>query len=124
MRGDRDNTKAPLPVTTEAAAVVVSTGANGFCGYWRDLETGNRVQLAPPDDARWNCGGPTGASEVDEHENVDLDGVFVARRRSEGGAGCDDAAGSGGPLCAFDDLVVWIPASLLLGKLVQAGRLP
>jgi len=48
----------------------------------------------------------------------------VARRPSEGGPGCDDAAGSSGPLCAFDDLLIWVPSTVLLGKMVDAGWLP
>jgi type II secretory pathway pseudopilin PulG len=125
VRGDRDRTKKPLTITTQAAALVVSTGANGHCGWQRDDATGAPRQLAPPDDGvRWNCSVETGASEADEYENIDGDGVFSVRQRSEGGASCDDAQGSAGPLCAYDDLVVWLPHTLLLGKLVDSGWLP
>jgi prepilin-type N-terminal cleavage/methylation domain-containing protein len=125
VRGDRDRTKNPLVITTEAAAVVISTGANGHCGWQRDDASGAPRRLAPPDDgARWDCSGMKGLVEADEYENLDGDAVFSARQRSEGGAGCNDAQGSGGLLCAYDDLVVWLPHTLLLGKLVEAGWLP
>ena len=99
-----------------AAAVVVSVGANGHCG----ITLAGATLVADG----WDCGSGPASGTVDEFENVDGDSVFVARGRSEGGAGCDDAPGSAGPLCAFDDLVIWIPTTVLLGKLVQAGWLP
>jgi prepilin-type N-terminal cleavage/methylation domain-containing protein len=120
IQGDRDTGKSPVTITTTAAAVVVSTGANGHCGTRIDGST----LTAPDDGARWSCGALTGASAVDEFENVNDDATFVDRQRSEGGSNCDDDTGSGGPLCAFDDILVWVPTPILLGKLIEAGQLP
>jgi type II secretory pathway pseudopilin PulG len=59
--------------------------------------------------------GPQGANET---ENVDgagnVDPVFVSRPP-------DPAGAAGGE---FDDLLVWIPASLLYSRLIAAGVLP
>lgn len=121
IRGDRDAGKGQVTITTTAAAVVLSTGSNGHCGFRLD---GN--QLAAPDSGvRWDCGTLTGAGAADEFENIDeTNAVYVSRAFSEGGENCDDDTGSGGPLCAFDDLLVWVPTTILLGKLVEAGQLP
>jgi prepilin-type N-terminal cleavage/methylation domain-containing protein len=121
--GERDAAKAPVTITTNAVAVVVSTGSNGHCGT--RVDNGVLNVLAPPDGgARWNCGARTGAGAADELENVDGNAVFVSRSYSEGDDNCDDAAGSAGPLCTFDDQLVWVPTTILLGKLVDAGQLP
>ena len=98
---------------TTAAAVIVSFGPNGFCGTNTD-----GVQRPPPAGA---CGVLTAA--VDESENTDANGTFVSRTYTGGGAGCDDST-EGSLFCEFDDMVVWIPTSLLLGKLIEAGQLP
>ena len=102
---ERLSDKSQRLITDSAAAIVVSLGSNGFGGT--DLD-GNTLPA------------PTG---TDELENIDGNTPFMTRIRTEGGSGCDDTAGVS-PLCEFDDLVVMIPTPLLLGRLVQAGRLP
>lgn len=102
---ERRSDKSLATITTSAAAIVVSLGDNGLGGT--DLD-GSALPA------------PTGADEL---ENTDLNPSFITRIRTDGGAGCDDTAGTS-PLCEFDDLVVMVPTPLLLGRLVQAGRLP
>lgn len=102
---ERLSDKSERLVTDSAAAIVVSLGGNGLGGT--DLD-GNVLP------------SPTGADEL---ENTNLDPNFITRIRTDGGAGCNDTAGTS-PLCEFDDLVVMVPTPLLLGRLVQAGRLP
>lgn len=54
------------------------------------------------------------ATGTDEAENLNGDAAFVFKDRTE-------AAAAGG---AFDDLMVWIPRSLLVSKMINAGQLP
>lgn len=103
--GERRSDKSLVTITTSAAAIVLSLGSNGLGGTNLD---GNPLPA------------PTGADEI---ENIDGDATFITRIRTDGGAGCSDTV-TGVPLCEFDDLLVMIPTSLLLGRLVQAGRLP
>lgn len=102
---DRDSSKNAVTLASNAAAVVVSLGGNGFGG--RDLD-GNTVVA------------PTGADEL---ENTDGDAVFVRRGHSPGASSCSDTSGTN-PFCEFDDVVIWIPEALIKSRLVEAGRLP
>jgi len=99
---------------TSAAAVIVSFGSNGFCGTKPD-----GTQMEP---ATGTCPS-VGVTTTDEFENSDPDTNFVSRTFTNGGAGCSDTV-EGSIFCEFDDIVVWIPTSLLLGKLIEAGQLP
>jgi prepilin-type N-terminal cleavage/methylation domain-containing protein len=100
-------TKAVIAMTTNAPAVVVSHGANGFGG----------TQLA---------GGTVDIPTVgtDEDENFDGNTVFVLRTRTPFQAGCVDDLDETVPLCEFDDLLIWISTPELLNRLVQANLLP
>ena len=102
---ERLGDKSTRNIATDAAAVIVSFGDNGSGGT--DLD-GNTLAA------------PVGADEL---ENTDADTTFVTRIRTDGEATCNDAAAASS-FCEFDDLVVLIPTPLLLGRLVQAGRLP
>ena len=81
-------------VAQTVAAVIVSHGADMLGGY-----NSSGVQL----------GGASG----DQLENANGDAEFVTRT-------FDDGAGA----THFDDLLAWIPANLLVGKLAAAGKLP
>jgi prepilin-type N-terminal cleavage/methylation domain-containing protein len=119
-RGDNPATapaiesKSQVTLSQTAPAVVVSVGSNGLGG--RDI-AGNI--LAVP------------ANNTDEIENSLIFIVgngnaanrFVSRGHTPAGAGCDETT-EGVAFCQFDDLVIWIPARLLHGRLVEAGRLP
>jgi len=119
----RDDNKNEIEFATNAAALIVSYGPNGYCGRRLD-----GTQVAP---ATGSC--PTTAltnDPSDEFENSDLedsnaaeDVDYVSRSYTNGGTNCDDTD-STKIFCEFDDLVVWIPTSLLLGKLIEAGQLP
>ncbi len=52
------------------------------------------------------------APGTDESRNLDGNGVFVAREAS---------MAEGNP---FDDLVAWVPLTVLAGRMIAAGRLP
>lgn len=96
-------------LTSNAAAVLLSFGANGLGG-----RTLAGTVLPPP-----------GAS-ADEFDNSDGDASFATRPVREGfdGAGCDDSAPGADIPCEFDDIVTWLSPSVLFARLVDAGRLP
>lgn len=102
---DRASDKSEITLTSNAVAVVVSLGGNGFGGTDTDFNA---------------LAAPIGADEL---ENTDGDIKFVRRNYSLGAATCSDTSGTT-PFCEFDDLVTWIPEPLLKGQLVEAGRLP
>ncbi len=102
---DRASNKSPITLTSNAAAVIVSLGSNGYGG--RDTDGNTLV-------------APTGADEL---ENTNGDVNFVRRNYSLGAGTCSDTGGTT-PLCEYDDLVTWIPESVLKSRLVEAGRLP
>lgn len=92
-------------LTINAASVIVSLGANGFGG----TDTSG-VTLRAPDGA-------------DELENTNGDAVFISRVRTAGSASCDDSVATAA-FCEFDDVITVISTPFLLGKMVQAGKLP
>ena len=113
---DTKNTIALTSGLSAAAAVVVSTGRNGYGG--RNLDGG--TPTAPV---------PSGTQDpLDEAENTDGDNTYVRRGFSPVADPCDDdtppAPGLTLPFCEYDDLVVWIPDTLLRSRLVAAGLLP
>lgn len=111
-RGDNPATsgtqegKFAFDAAREIPAVLLSHGRNGFGAT--SVAGVARAAAAAPDEA----------------ENADGDDVYVARGYSAGDASCADDGNEATPLCAFDDLVVWIVPTVLNDKLVSAGRLP
>jgi type II secretory pathway pseudopilin PulG len=83
-------------LTNNAAALVYSTGANGFGGRMTD-------GTAMP--------APTSAHEL---ENANLNNNFVSRVPTS----ATSALGE------FDDMLTVVPASVLVGRMIQASRLP
>jgi type II secretory pathway pseudopilin PulG len=83
--------------TTNAAAVVLSHGPNGWGSRTID---GNTLLAAP--------------TSADELANTDIDSIFVSRT----------ATASGSTAGEFDDLVLWVPTSLLFNRMVAAQKLP
>lgn len=55
---------------------------------------------------------PTGGTGTDESKNVDNNIVFVSHAPVTGGAN------------AFDDIATWIPATIIIKKMLDAGKLP
>jgi len=60
----------------------------------------------------WSVGSRSGAANVHESENLSSNRVFVNRTRA-------DAAGA-----EFDDIVTWIPMTLVISRMVAGGQLP
>ncbi len=85
--------------TTNAIAVVVSHGANGFGGI-------NTTQAAPDNQML----APAGADEL---ENTTLNRIFVSHTPTPQGS-----------VNEFDDSVNWISANILMNRMVAAGQLP
>lgn len=56
----------------------------------------------------------TGGTGTDEAENLDNDGLFISHEPRPSGA-------TGGE---FDDILLWLPAGVLYGRLIAAGVLP
>jgi hypothetical protein len=98
---DLTNDSAPRDV----AFVILSHGKNGYSG------TNSNGTAGPAE--------PLGLNNPDEDTNAAAlnavgNTVFVSRTPTP-----DDAATIGG----FDDLVVWVPRSLLINRMIAAGRL-
>ena len=90
-----------LSNVNEIPVVVLSHGKNGF-GATSELG----IARATP--ATWN-------NTLDEFDNANDSTTFWSRTRTE------NAAATGG---LFDDIVVWIPPSILFSRMVAAGKLP
>ncbi|MCB1743620.1 MAG: type II secretion system protein [Gammaproteobacteria bacterium] len=107
-------------VADDVAVVVLSTGISGYCGYdpsgdltSHGLDTGGDC---PPNDAPW--------SSSDEGNNLKpTSKTFYARIYTEGTSGCDDTDPAK-DFCHFDDQLIWLPASIIKTRLIDAGRLP
>jgi type II secretory pathway pseudopilin PulG len=78
-------------------ALILSHGKNGF---------GARNSIT-------NTNNPAPVS-TDELENTDGDRFFVSHQQSAAGAGAGE----------FDDVVTWLSRSVLLNRMVAAGKLP
>jgi len=95
----RSSTSPPM---ADVPVVLVSYGANGRGARNVNLPFGSPTPALPP-----------GAS-AKEIENLDADHRYVSRPPSKPG----DAAGE------FDDLVVWLPFSVLINRVCPAGGCP
>lgn len=97
-------------------AVIISHGRNGVGAY---LSNGNTVAGTASTHESANAAGTTTATPTGSY----LSYVFYTRERSPNDSGCSDTAASV-PFCEFDDILVWIPSSTLVARMVSAGRLP
>ena len=94
--------------TRGVPAVVISFGKNGFGATTQE----GFARQAPPtenDDEETNLAAATT--------------TFIGRSISEARSGCSDTA-AGPPLCELDDLVIWVPPTVLFNRMVTAGQLP
>jgi prepilin-type N-terminal cleavage/methylation domain-containing protein len=112
----RLESKATVDLTAHpegAVAVVVSLGDNGHGANTLD---GNAIPAPPV------------AEAVDEDENLDGNVTYITRvRTSDAATPCDDdgsTAVPNAPFCEFDDMLMWIPKSVLMSRMIEAGRLP
>ena len=60
----------------------------------------------------WSVGARSAAANAHETENLNNNRIFVSRQRS-------DMAGS-----EFDDIVTWIPMTVVISRMVAGGQLP
>ena len=92
---------------TGIPVVIISHGKNGYGAY-----TSSGTQISPS------------TSGVDEPANSTATATtFYSREQSPQPSGsCSDTAA--GVFCEFDDLVAYIPMSVLVTRMVAAGRLP
>jgi prepilin-type N-terminal cleavage/methylation domain-containing protein len=118
-RGGTSTTATPLG--TALPAVVISHGKNGF-GGWQT--TGIQVSPLPVgNDEAANVNGNTQATPSGGY----LSWAYYSRTRTPAASGCVDPAPgttNGAPPCEFDDIVMMIPSSALIARMVAAGRLP
>lgn len=122
--GSIANVTASSPSTNSAFLSVCSAGApissqaypgTSWCGNAGNVIANDAVAVVYSTGP--NAGGiATGADEAanPSPSSANNDSAFVAHVRSENGA-------AGG---YFDDIVAWIPRSILVSKLLTAGRLP
>lgn len=100
--------KTPTP-TSGIPAVIISHGRNGYGAY---TSSGQLYGVLP-------------ATTTDEYGNTPTaaTSTFYSREQSPQPSGsCSDTAA--GVFCEFDDLVAYIPVSVLVTRMVAAGRLP
>jgi prepilin-type N-terminal cleavage/methylation domain-containing protein len=88
--------------------IIVSHGKNGYGAY----TPGGTLVTAPP------------AVNADETANTPAAGssTFYSREQSPQTSPCSDTAA--GNFCEFDDIVAYIPVSVLVTRMVIAGKLP
>lgn len=116
-------TRSYVNIATNVAALVLSTGPNGRGGRAPGLPLIAFADTSVGQDEHKN------SSDV-EAEVSAADFALIlggAARGSERVVGCSDGTDEGPealPLCAFDDVVDWIPATQLMARLLQAGWLP
>lgn len=88
--------------------VIISHGKNGYGAY----TSGGTQYTAPP------------AVNADETANATAAStIFYSREQSPQTSTCSDTAPNTN-FCEFDDLVAYIPVSLLITRMVSAGKLP
>jgi len=103
-------THATTALGSNLPVVFISHGKNGAGAY---LPTGAVVAA------------PAGADELansTSNRPYVTTSTFISRPPTRAAAGCNDATTAG--FCEFDDLVVMIPASTLIARMVSAGKLP
>lgn len=100
-------TKATQILVSNAAAIIISHGKNG---YGATASDGTARTTVP-------------AQNVDEAANADSNTTFANRTATSSTSGCSDTV-AGQPFCEFDDIVTWISAYSIFNRMVAAGKLP
>jgi prepilin-type N-terminal cleavage/methylation domain-containing protein len=106
----KEDTHAPVAIGLVLPAVIISHGKNGNGAY-----TPKGSTLA----------APTGADEIANATHTGAPAgvtTFFSRNATPSNSPCSDA-GPGG-FCEFDDIVVMISSSVLMSRMVAAGKLP
>ena len=99
--------KFSAPLADNLPAIVISHGRNGFGA----ISTSGVTRPPAP-------GG------TDEAKNTDGDNTFYSRGYSGDNSSCADNNDESTPLCAFDDIVMWLSPAVLNNRMVTSGRLP
>lgn len=103
-----ESTRTPTATGSALPVVIISHGKNGFGAY----TTAGGTLIAP-----------TGADETANATHAAAATTFFTRSPTASASGCDDTLPAQ-PLCEFDDIVVIIPTSVLISRVVAAGKLP
>ena len=103
--GKRIRTRTPSTTPILADAVPAVLISHGLYNYGRTADGDNIVN--------------TSTTNVDEQANATNDGQSANPFWSRPQSATTTAPGG-----EFDDIVVWVPQSLLVGRMVAAGRLP
>lgn len=123
-----ETTKTQVAIGAGLAAIIISHGKNGYGAFQTN---GTRVIGA-------NDGNGNGVPDqnLDESSNVDATTLgnpfgstyshvaFYSRDRTSESSTCSDTTVDGSPLCEFDDIVVMLSSSIMVARMVSAGRLP
>ncbi len=92
------NNELGAPLATTVPVVILSHGSN----TWGATNSAGVVIGAPP------------AANVNENENTNGNNVFIS----------SSPVVAGGANGEFDDIVTWLPATILFNRMLQAGKLP
>lgn len=95
-------------------AIVISHGKNGK-GAWQPNGVALSSAAANTDELANSSGTTTRTAGY-------LSYAFYSRNQTPQATTCDDTSGTA--FCEFDDIVMMIPASTLIARMVSAGRLP
>ena len=112
-RGDDPSTagtiegKFPTIAARNLPAVILSHGRNGF----------GATSVS-------GIARPTAPGGTDEARNTDSNDTFYSRGYTGDNAACTDDPDETTPLCAFDDIVMWLSPAILNNRMVTSGRLP
>lgn len=102
------STKTKRNLSIEVPAIIISFGPNGHGA----TSSQNIAQPIPA------------AVSLDENQNLNAASlVFLSRTATVIQPSCSDTV-AGQPYCEFDDIVSWVPSSILFSRLLAAGRLP
>lgn len=104
-----------ISICSSASGVTNAGTANATCSVANKL-TDNAVVVIWSSGKNWSAGG-TGADErhnPNPNTTVAQDPLFISH----------DIAAAGGANGEFDDLVTWIPPSILFNRMIAAGQLP
>ena len=115
-------TKTPTAAeATNVPAVIVSYGKNGVGAYQTN---GFAVAGTTSTHEAANVSATTTANPATVTPTGSVASYVVySRERSPASSGCSDTAADV-PFCEFDDILIWIPSSTLVARMVSAGRLP
>lgn len=132
--GQSPSCTAPVPVPSYSSFALCSLGSFTITTRTSASKTGSSVTGVPVviishgknGYGAYTSGGTQYAAStvgVDEPANANAAATtFYSREQSPQTSTCSDTAA--GNFCEFDDLIAYIPANLLVTKMVSAGKLP